>query len=167
MQGVDSELNFIRVASEHVCATWRNIILQVWAGPMSVESLAAGREAGDAIERAFGPRLATLVWLPDESMPLPAESVRQRASDDLRATEHRIVASVTVIEASGFVGSAYRAAHTTVGLVARTRFPTRVVANLDSGARFVVDALGHDSSAAVQVVSAARRARARMNDGAS
>ena len=159
---MSSNLTVVRARGGHVCATWNNVILQIWSGPMCLDSLAAGREAGDAIEREHGPRLATLVWLPAGSMPLPGETLRQRAAADLRATAYRIAATATVVESTGFAASAYRAAHTTVNLLSRTRIPSQVVSDVGAGVEFVAETLGSPPGWAETLTTAAHQARTHL-----
>lgn len=116
-----------------LCSTWRNVILNLCNGALSQASLAAGRDAGDALEREYGPSLG-VVTVVFPSMRLPSDDIRERAARDMEAYAFRIRGNATVLPGSGLRVSALRAAYATLNLFARSPAPSKVFSELEASA---------------------------------
>ena len=50
----------IYIDSGYLCATWRNVIINLCRDELTMETLAAGRRAGYLLEEEFGPNLGVM-----------------------------------------------------------------------------------------------------------
>ncbi len=122
------------------CATSGPVLVQAWADAIRLDELERTQRMGDALGQAFDDRIG-IVTIVRSGMKLPAEAVRQQAGENLRRSQHRIVASSTVIPGTGFAASAYRAAHTTLQLFARTAHPSKIHGAIEPACQFVANGL--------------------------
>jgi hypothetical protein len=129
----------------YVLLSWRNVLINRWTGPITLEALAAGRRVGDALEQEFGPSIGAMTIVAS-SVPSPPDTVRRQAADDMKRASHRMKVAATVIEGAGFRASAMRSAYATLNLFARTNHPTKVTGSLEVAAEFVGAGLGHSAA---------------------
>lgn len=130
------------VGTGHLCATHRNVLINLFRQEPTMDALAAGRRAGDRIEAEYGPRIGvlTVVW---SGMGLPSDEVRRQAAEDMRSAAERTIVTSTVIPGTGFRTSAFRTAYATLTLFSRSATPNKVFGELKEGVDFVAAHLGH------------------------
>lgn len=148
-------------APGYVCATWRNVIINMCGDALTMEALAAGREAGAALEREFGPKIGVITII-SSNMKMPSDEVRAQAAADMEASSHRLKANATVIMGSGFRASAFRTAYATLILFSKSAVPSKVASTVEEGAAFILDALGVEAESAAALVEAVEHCQARL-----
>ena len=139
-----------QVRAGHLCATHRNVLINLLREEPTLESLAEGRRAGDRLEAEFGPRIGvlTIVW---SGMGLPSDEVRRQAAEDMRNAAERTVVTGTVIPGTGFRTSAFRTAYATLTLFSRSATPNKVFGDLREGVDFVAAHLDHEEGFAAEL----------------
>jgi hypothetical protein len=132
----------IASAVVHV-ATWREVFAAVW----HTTGTAGDVRGVNAAQVAFGQRLGSgermitiSVVSARAAMTLDAD-VRHAVEEGTRANKERMKASAVVIATTGFGASAIRSLITTILLVNRTGYPTRVFDGEDAACTWVAPLL--------------------------
>jgi hypothetical protein len=151
----------------YVCATWKNIVINVLSGELEIDAVWAGHQAGSRIEVELGPRVGVLtVILP--TMKLPSARFRREAARAMHEARHRTLAAATVIPGRGFKASAFRTAFATLNLASRSNLKTLVESECEPAAQFLLERTGdaEDASAAPADVRALVDAAAALTAAA-
>ena len=148
-------------APGYICATWRNVIINMCGDALTMDALAAGREAGAALEREFGPQIGVLTIISSE-MRMPTDEVRAQAAADMEASRHRLEANATVVEGKGFRASAFRTAYATLLLFSKSTVPSKVAGTVEEGASFILEKLGVDAESVPLLVGAVDECKRRL-----
>lgn len=116
--------------------TWRNVFIQMWRRPGSLNESRRARVHFDRLKAAYGARVATLVVVESDAIASLPPDVRAEAEAQSRDYESLGVA--IAIEDSGFKAAAMRTIIAGIHLVTRMRSPRRVFSSGAAAADWLV-----------------------------
>ncbi len=117
----------------YVVATWRNVLMIMWSGPITTDGLDASERGGKMLEREYkGEQIAISISLP--SVPIPDDKARAQAARLMREREGLVRLSITVIEGDGFWLSAGRMVMTALVGLAGSKSKPVIAKTIDEAA---------------------------------
>ncbi len=134
------DVECLQVTDEFVIGTFHNVLLRVGRGTADAEHMAEIHRHANDLRAQHPEGIGFLLWL-FEGAPIPDGAGRARAvmmfkdiGDDLRSM-------AAVIEGGGFFASAARSVLTGFVLMARTRFPLKIVSTYGDGIDWMTERL--------------------------
>jgi hypothetical protein len=146
---------------DQTLATWRNLVIVVWSGTVTVPALRSVETASRDVLQRF-PQGNCAVSLTLEETPMPGAEVRRVGSELARDLGPRSLASATVIEGSGFFASAARSVIAGVMLVSGVRATQRVFSSIDEVGGFIAPHIAAGRATPHEVVGVVRAIRAAI-----
>ena len=123
------------VASEYsrgegyAIATWRNVLLMLWTGEITISTLDASERAGMTIQRRYPWQVALSVSA--ATVRIPDQTVRTHAAKLIKAREDHVRMTVTVIEGESFMHSAGRMVITAMTTLSRSKTKPVIIRSTD------------------------------------
>ena len=103
----------------YAIATWRNVLLMLWTGLITIRALEASERAGIMLQRRYPWQVALSISAP--TVPIPDDKVRTKAAQLIKAREDHVRITVTVLEGEGFLHSAGRMVITAMTTLSRSK----------------------------------------------
>ncbi len=127
MSSAVDDIEVVERAGDFVLVRWRNVILNVWDGRVSVARLRQLKAAGPRVVKKYGLRGVNLsVVTANTALVSVGGAERAMASEVARDQAEFLCASACVIEGDGFLGATLRGITASVSLLARAPYPFRV-----------------------------------------
>ncbi len=146
---------------DHAIGEWRNVLLTVWRGDITVGALETSRVASHDLH-ARHPDGLVVFNVVSHLIPVPDGPVRRKASSVLGETGGHVRCTATVIEGEGFWVSTARAVVATITLLSRASHPHRVFATIDEAAQWAETFVVGDGARATELGSVARALLGRV-----
>jgi hypothetical protein len=129
------------------CGVWREVYLELWAQPASVEQIKRRFEA----QRAFinglnGKKIITVAVVDDAAIKQLEPEQRKLIDDGVKATTEIVKAGAIVIRATGFKAAFMRGILAALFLVTRATYATKVESDVEGGLRFILSHLDAPAS---------------------
>lgn len=137
----------------------RNLQVNVWTGPPTVDQMRSFERAGIAISRRH-PRGAGLINVMLSGKASFSQEVRDETVRLMKTTNSYRLGSAHVVLVDGFTGTAVRAFMSTVMLLGRPPSPNKVFGDVESAAQWLVPqlALGAEAWSTAEIVSLVKQA---------
>jgi hypothetical protein len=129
----DGGLQLLVKDDDYLLATWRRIVIVVWKGNTTFESVTRVGEAINSLARKEGP--AGLFIVTDVTAPLPPALVRKTAANILATAP--IGYFCVTFEGNGFRAAAVRGVVTSITMFTTHAFPHRAFSNIEEAAVWV------------------------------
>lgn len=114
---------------------WRNVLLTHWFKPVTVEALEiTERSSFDLASRC--PKGVFVLTTVELGLEMPSAPARKKSSEVLSRTGGHMLASATVVNASGLWAGAARAAVAAIMRFSKVRVPNKVFGSVEAAGRW-------------------------------
>lgn len=139
---------------------WRNVLMTHWFRPVTVEALeVTERSSFDLAARC--PRGVFVLTTVELGLELPSSAARKKSSEVLSRTSGHMLASATVVNASGLWAAAARTAVAAIMRFSNVRVPNKVFGSVEEAGRwgraFIEPSLDSPQQLVAQAEAIARR----------
>jgi hypothetical protein len=118
-------------------ATWRNVLLTAWTGPIEYGSVRAVYDHGAALAAARGGGKIAYLSAVVGQLPMPGDTARLDAAKLWKKSDTHMCCGAIVITAEGFWAGAARAALTGIMVLASPGYPTKVFSKPEDATAFL------------------------------
>lgn len=119
---------------------WGRVVVHLWRAQLDAAKIAAGkRHSAHCKPLLKGSYGFVVIFATDMGRFVPdvSDEARKGVTDMVRWSEHSVTAAVGVVEGTGFMPAMIRAAGNSVAMLARPKFPMKIVATVPDGARWL------------------------------
>jgi len=148
---IDAGPDLICRDKNYLLATWRRLVIVVWKGDTTLESVKRVGEVIHSSARRLGP--VGLFIVTDVTAPLPPAVVRKTAASIL-ATGPIAYFCVT-FEGNGFRAAAVRGVVTSIAMLASMAFPHRAFSKINEAGAWVSEQTRHDGAMRIHPIGLA------------
>jgi hypothetical protein len=148
---VDARPDLIWKDHNYLLAVWRRLVIVVWKGDTTLESVKRVGETIHSSASRVGP--VGLFIVTDVTAPLPPAIVRKTAAGILAAAP--IAYFCVTFEGNGFRAAAVRGVVTSITMLASMAFPHRAFSKIDEAAVWVSEQTKHDGAMRIHPIGLA------------
>jgi hypothetical protein len=161
---MSSEVIVDEATPEWCFGRWRRVVVHLWRAQLDAAKLAAGKRHSAHFKAALGGGYTFVVIFATDMgrfVPDVSEDARRGVVDMVRWSESWVSSAVGVVEGTGFMPAMIRAAGNGVAMLAKPKFPMKIVATVPEGARWLAGAERWAAGADAQLCAAVEAMRAR------
>jgi hypothetical protein len=154
------DLVTLAMQDDFAMGTWRNVMIMSWRKGVSVAALRRLDALGDQMHAKYPQGYASMS-ISIHKTPMPDEASRKLGSELMKKAQGRMIASVNIIEGSGFWASTARSVVAAMNFAAQIKYPLRVTATIEEGTQWLGPELGLTADDVVAFTDVCLRFRAQ------
>jgi hypothetical protein len=161
---VTYEVHFDDVTREYALGRWRDVAIHLWRAQLNGARLAVAKRHSELCKAACGGHYVSVIIFATEGgafEPDISEEARRGVADMVRWSDSVVSAAVGVVEGTGFLPAMIRAAGNGIALVAKPKFPLKIVSTVDEGARWLGKTRTWTAADSAHFIAAVSSLRAR------